>query len=199
MEVGHLDEAIEHLEKANADLDPELLSVSEARARLRVYARAQKLVAFGVAALARKVDDVAEVAQTTGTSVGRARDTVETGKVMGGCGELGVALQCGDVSLQQATEIAKAEESAPGSAEALVAVAKKEAFHVLKEEGPQGQARVRAAPRLGAAPAMRSQRAQLLGSARHDQHPFVPAKCARSRVSVRCHQRPQRTSRGTRF
>ncbi len=35
MESTHVNEAVELLEKANADLEPELLSVPEARERLR--------------------------------------------------------------------------------------------------------------------------------------------------------------------
>jgi hypothetical protein len=48
MEDAPVDEAIELLEKANADLAPEFLSVPEARKRLKAYARAQRLAAFGV-------------------------------------------------------------------------------------------------------------------------------------------------------
>jgi hypothetical protein len=48
--------------------------------------------------------------------------------------ELSGALAHGDISLDQASEIAKAEESCPGTAEELVAVAQEEAFHVLKEK-----------------------------------------------------------------
>jgi hypothetical protein len=57
MEVAVVDEAIELLEKANADLEPELLSADGARVLLRAYTRAERLAAFGVAALARKIDD----------------------------------------------------------------------------------------------------------------------------------------------
>ena len=73
MDVTSVDEAIELLEKANADLEPELLSVPEAKERLKAYVRAQRLAAFGVAALSRKLDDVAELARVTGTSLGRAK------------------------------------------------------------------------------------------------------------------------------
>ena len=134
MEVSHLDEAIELLEKANADLEPELMTVTQAKERLATYARAQRLVAYGVAALARRVDDAGEVARATGTSMGRAKDTVATGKVMSDSGVLGEALKGGEVSLEQATEIARAEASAPGSAEELVSVAKEGSFHVLRDK-----------------------------------------------------------------
>ena len=133
MEVAVVDEAIELLEKANANLEPELLSVSEARKQLKAYARVQRLAAFGVAALARKIDDASELAWVTGTSLGRAKETVTTGKVLGDSHELSDALRHGEISLDQAAEIAKAEESSPGSATELLAVAREESFMVLKE------------------------------------------------------------------
>ena len=52
METAPIDEAITWLEKANADLTPELLSAGEANHLLTAYARAEKLVAFGKTVLA---------------------------------------------------------------------------------------------------------------------------------------------------
>jgi len=85
-----------------------------------------------VTALARKVDDASELSRVTGTSMGRARDTVATGKVLGSAEELSDALQHGDISIDQAAEIAKAEESCPDAAKELLAVAQDEPFHVLR-------------------------------------------------------------------
>jgi hypothetical protein len=79
MAFTQIQEAAKWLEKANADLEPDLLTAETARGLLAEYARAEKLVAFGVAALARRVDDVDVVARATGTSVGRAKKTAETG------------------------------------------------------------------------------------------------------------------------
>jgi hypothetical protein len=73
-------EAVELLEKANRNLQPDLLSVPQARSLLDAYARAQKLAAFGIAALAGRLDDASELARATGSSLGRARDTVATAK-----------------------------------------------------------------------------------------------------------------------
>ena len=98
------------------------------------YARAERLAAFGLAALARRLDDAAEVARTAGTSLGKARAVVTTGKVLSGSGPLTTALKHGDISMDQATEIAQAEAAAPGSAAELVAVAETQPFHVLKEQ-----------------------------------------------------------------
>jgi hypothetical protein len=134
MEVAPVDEAIELLEKANADLEPESLSVPEAQERLKAYVRAQRLAAFGVAALARKLDDVSELARVTGTSLGRAKETVITGRILRNSDDLSDALRHGEISLDQAAEIVKTEESSPGAAPELLAVAQGESFNVLKEK-----------------------------------------------------------------
>jgi len=133
MRNGFVDHAIELLEKANADLQPELLAAEDAQALMAAYARAERLAAFGVAALSRKICDSAKVAKVTGTSIGKAATVVATGKVMGDSPELATALQHGEISLDQAAEIASAEESAPGAARELVAVAQEQPFHVLKD------------------------------------------------------------------
>jgi HNH endonuclease len=132
METGIL-AAIESLEKENAGLQLELMTVGRARELMAAYARAEKLVSFGLAALSRKLAD-SEVARLTGSSMGKAKHVVATGKVMAASAELNGAMQRGDISLDQAVEIAAAEESAPGSARTLVKVAQDEAFHVLREK-----------------------------------------------------------------
>lgn len=133
MQIDLIDRAIELLEKANADLQPELLRAADAHKLLAAYARAEKVAAFGVATVARKVDDASAVAKTTGTSVGKAHAVVTTGKVLDSSPELANAMQTGAISLDQATHIAAAEVSAPGAARKLVQIAQKSSFHVFKE------------------------------------------------------------------
>lgn len=133
IEGMQLEEIAQQLEKANADLEPEMMSHPDARDRLKLYARIRHLADFGVTALAGKLDDAATLAKTTGTSMGKAKEQVATGRVLGESPELNLALQKGSVSLDQATEIARAEASAPGAATELLKVAKKESFQVLKE------------------------------------------------------------------
>ncbi len=134
MEVSFVDEASELLEKANAGLEPELLTADSARQLLAAYARVGKLAAYGVAALSGKVDDASALAQTTGTTLGKAKAMVATGKVMAGSDDLTSAFKHAEISLDQAAEIASAEESAPGSAAELVEVAKSEPFHSLRDK-----------------------------------------------------------------
>jgi hypothetical protein len=106
---------------------------------LASYARARRLVDYGIAALARRCEDTSALAREIGTSVGKAKDAVEAGKVMATSAELSGALQQGDVSLEQAAEIARAEEAAPGTARELVEVAQKESFPVLRERARQAK------------------------------------------------------------
>ena len=133
-ELAVLEDFNDNLEKLNAGLEPELLSSEDTRRMFAEYARAQRLAAFGIAALARRVDNASEVAAVTGTSMGKAKETVATGKVLAGSAELHSAMQQGDVSLDQALEIARAEEASPGSAAALIAVSQDAPFHVLREK-----------------------------------------------------------------
>jgi hypothetical protein len=129
-----LNQAVEMLEKANAGLQPELLTASDARELMGLYSRVEKLGAFGKVALARKVDDAVEIARIAGTSIGKAKETVSTGVILGRAHELNEALKTGEISFDQAAEIAKAEESAPGSSGKLLTTARNEPFHVLKEK-----------------------------------------------------------------
>jgi hypothetical protein len=69
MELDAVRDAVTSLEKANANLEPELLSIDDARTLLATYARAVKLASYGQTALAPKLDDAAEVARTTGVSM----------------------------------------------------------------------------------------------------------------------------------
>ncbi|MGH2778143.1 MAG: HNH endonuclease, partial [Actinomycetota bacterium] len=70
----------------------------------------------------------------TGSSTGKAKETIATGKVLSGSAPLADALKQGDISLDQASEIARAEESSPGAASGLLEVAQAESFHVLRDK-----------------------------------------------------------------
>ncbi|MFN2594413.1 MAG: HNH endonuclease [Actinomycetota bacterium] len=134
MTAKGLGDAIALLEKANADLEPELLTAGSARALLDEYAKVVKLGQFGVAVLSRKVDDISAVARASGTSLGAAKETVSTGRTAAHSADLDQAMRTGAISLDQATEIAKAEEAAPGVAKDLIPIAESAPFHVLKEK-----------------------------------------------------------------
>jgi hypothetical protein len=133
MEFTPIAEAITWLEKANADLEPELLGADAARELLATCARAEKLASFGKAMLAQRLDDATEVARVTGTSVPKATATVDTGKALGDADEVRDAFRGGAISLDQASEIARAEQARPGAATELLAVAAGESLQVLRE------------------------------------------------------------------
>ncbi|MGH3119321.1 MAG: hypothetical protein ACRDQ2_19845 [Gaiellales bacterium] len=130
-----LQETEELLDKAASNLEPELLSSAATRASLKRVARLERKCAYLKTALTPKVHDAAEIAQITGTSFTKAKETVATAAVLKQSDDLSTALQTGRVSFDQVTEIAKAEESVPGiSKKLIIPVAQKETFQVLKDE-----------------------------------------------------------------
>lgn len=131
---SYIDEAIELIEKQNAELEPDLLDPSRSRMVLERYARARRLIDFGLAAVACTVDDPGVVSRATGTPLGQAKATIALGADLKAAPELGAALQTGAVSAEQAIQIASAEASVPGITEDLVEVARSEPFHVFKDK-----------------------------------------------------------------
>lgn len=148
MEISPLEQAAELLEKANADLCPELCSKEQAKHLLLHYSRVEKLAAFGKAVLSARVGEAAEVARLTGTSMGRARLTLEIGGTLERAPQLSEALRHARISLDQAAEIAKTEAVSPGSAEYLLDVASHEAFHVLQHTARELRLEAQAGPGL---------------------------------------------------
>jgi hypothetical protein len=73
MDSTPVQEAVTWLEKANADLEPELLSAEDGRVLLAVYARAVKLASYGQTAIARKLDDARRGSHASGVSMARRR------------------------------------------------------------------------------------------------------------------------------
>src|SRR5919106_1809761 len=111
MATTQIHDVVEGLDKANANLQPELLPAESARVLLDEYARAEKLAAYGRTVLAAHIDDASAVARATGTSMGHAKKTLETGAALKDAPEVGSALATGE----------------------LLKVAKEESFHVLRD------------------------------------------------------------------
>jgi len=126
-------DALALIERANARLRPDELTRPEARSLIDAYGRIVKLGGFGIASLSPSLGDAAAVARVSGTSMGKAREAVATGTTIQASPDLDAAMRRGAVSLDQAAEIARAEEAAPGSARTLVEVAQDHAFHVLRD------------------------------------------------------------------
>jgi len=134
MVFEHVAEARVSLEKANAGLQAELLSVEQATELLAEYARTEKLACYGKTVLARRIDDASQLARASGTSLGKAKSTLETAKALTEAEEVGEAFKKGGISLDQAQEIATAEQARPGSSSELLRVASDESFQVLRDK-----------------------------------------------------------------
>lgn len=126
-------EAIRILRGAVARLQVHDIDRAYAAQLLAEFAECERLSSTGTALVAGKVADVELVARTTGTTVGKARAVVGLSDRMKDTPVLTDAMREGSLSLDQATEIAKAETAAPGSAEGLVEVAAEAPLHVLRE------------------------------------------------------------------
>lgn len=129
-----LEAGIALIEKANANLDPDLVNAADARRAFAAYAHLKNLASYGESAFARRIDDAEELARTSGTSVGKAKRIVETAKALRDCDSVAGALAGGVISLDQASELVKAEKAAPGASKDLLKVAASEPFQVLREK-----------------------------------------------------------------
>ena len=111
MEFTAMAEAIKQIEKSNIDLEPEVLEHPIGAGAPVLYARAKKLVSYGETMLAAKLGDAAVVARTTGVSRGKAKAEVGTGNSLKSADEVRGAFKSGELSLDQAAEIATAENA----------------------------------------------------------------------------------------
>ena len=158
MERHLLGEAVRLLEKANAGLTPRLHSRADAEALLRWYARVERLAASGKAMLSARLGDAEGLARVSGTSVGKARATIETARRVEEAPRLAEAVRSAEVSLDQAGEIARAAEVAPAAVDDLLAVANRETFGALRDRAR----RIRLDAEAGAGLAERQHRARRL-------------------------------------
>ena len=129
-----MDEAIKQIEKSNIELEPEVMDAHSVRELLSRYAKAKKLVSYGETMLAAKLGDAAVVARTTGVSLGKAKAAVDTGNSLKSADEVRDAFRSGELSLDQASEIATAENASPGSSTELLKLAQDESFQTLREK-----------------------------------------------------------------
>ena len=134
MNIEHLQDALTSLQKARASLEPELLSIADARDALATSAMAKNVIASIESELIGRVDDAQTVARITGTSVGKAKIVTETARALKDADVVRDALASGSVSFDQASEIVKAEKAAPGSSDELLKVASEKSFQVLRDE-----------------------------------------------------------------
>lgn len=143
-----IDQAIDCLEKLNAELSPDLYAPWEAQSLHRRYAHVGKLSAFGELSLADRIGDPTELARVSGTSIGTARKALDASRQMAKTPPLAEALRRAELSFDQAYEIAKTESIAPGSTGILLDIARNGAFHVLKDEARRIRLEAKAGPGL---------------------------------------------------
>ncbi|MDQ3661074.1 MAG: 13E12 repeat family protein, partial [Actinomycetota bacterium] len=120
--------------KANLDLQPELLSADQVKEAFEQYAQLEKMATYGKTALASRINEAAEVARAGGTSIGKAKATLDTARDLADADQVREAFKTGDISFDQASEIATAERARPGSSSELLQVASDESFQVLKDK-----------------------------------------------------------------
>jgi 5-methylcytosine-specific restriction endonuclease McrA len=131
MGLDHIESAVEVLEAVVQELDADRMDPGLTHRLLGLFTRGERACAGAAAVLARRIGDPRVVARQQGTSMGRARAIVDLSERIADTPALEAAVRGGEVSLDQATEIAKAETAAPGCADALVEVAQREPFHEL--------------------------------------------------------------------
>lgn len=127
------------------DFDPNLLSGADAAtlvdelallekacasAKARAAARAAECGAHREAGFA---DPAGWLARQSGSSTGAAKAALDTNAALGACPATARALAAGELSLEQAQEIAKAEAVRPGSEAELLEVARNQGLATLRE------------------------------------------------------------------
>ena len=110
-----------------------LAELEKAAVGLRVRAAA-RVAAVGSRRIHSEGDAAEWLARATGTSTGAAKSAIETAGALEKCPRTAKAVSKGKLSLEQAREITKCEEAAPGSEEELVRFAREHSLRGLKEE-----------------------------------------------------------------
>src|SRR5438105_8746462 len=134
------------VDEALATFDPELLSGDDCARAAAALARIEKACAAArVRAAARAAacgvhrrrgfgDPEEWLARLSGSSTTEARRAWDTVATLESCPRTADAVALGDLSLDQAREIVKAEAARPGSEGALLATARREGLHALRDE-----------------------------------------------------------------
>ena len=117
-------------------------------------------MSYGETMLAAKLGDAAVVARTTGVSLGKAKAEVGTGNSLKSANEVRGAFKSGELSLDQAAEIATAE-NAPQAIDRALEAGPGGVLPDAQREVEKARPRGRAAPGPGRAPAPGSYRDEL--------------------------------------
>jgi hypothetical protein len=144
MQLASLRRTADDLRRALDGLDPARLTGGDALALLEAFTTIEKLAAGGRLLVAPRVEATnvwrrdghrsaaAHLAETSGTPLGSAIDTLEAGRRLGSMPATDAAVREGRLSEAQVKEIAGADAARPGAEAELVDVAEHQALSVLK-------------------------------------------------------------------
>ncbi len=130
---------------AARELEPGLLALGEAQRMLGDVTAAKNALATIEVLLAKRIADTGEwrragdrsaeehLAKTTGVSVGRAREALDTAQRLGGLGATDAAARSGTLSLEQAAAVADAATADPSAEETLLRTASRGSMQALRE------------------------------------------------------------------
>jgi len=128
-----LTEAVRVVRRVTAGLAADRCSRAEWERRLTVFVELEKLAGFGKASAAARVADADGLAALCGSSVGRAREVLAAGRALTASPVLAEAMADGQVSVDQASEIARTMTVAPGAVDELVEVARTGSLQTLRD------------------------------------------------------------------
>lgn len=141
--IDRLGSAVDEIASIVAELDPTRCTADATLRLLHLFSRAGRLVGAGEALVARRADECSAhestghrstahlVADLGGTTVGHARDAIETAKRLTDCTATDEALRAGDVSVAQAAAVTSAAAVAPDAETDLLARAATESLTAL--------------------------------------------------------------------
>jgi len=128
-----LTEAVRVVRRVTAGLAADRCSRAEWERRLTVFVELEKLAGFGKASAAARVADADGLAALCGSSVGRAREVLAAGRALTASPVLAEAMADGQVSVDQASEIARTMTVAPRAVDELVEVARTGSLQTLRD------------------------------------------------------------------
>ncbi|MEX2323262.1 MAG: HNH endonuclease signature motif containing protein [Acidimicrobiia bacterium] len=137
MELARIREAVGVLKAELNSLVPSMVDPGMAQRLIEALSEGSRACSSATALLASRVGDPDRLARDLGTSIGRARAVSDLSNQLKRTPALDRAMRDGALSVDQATEISKAEAVVPGSADHLVEVARSEPFHELKRQARQ--------------------------------------------------------------
>jgi hypothetical protein len=143
---GNLKKALDLLEQAVQELDPDVLDPDFAVVLVQQFSRVEKLAAAGKSLVSRRVAATGTwraggdrsaahfIARKTGDSVGESVTVIETANRMRDLSSTEEAFRSGRLTQAQAAEIASTAAVAPKAEQSLIELAETEGIEKLKQE-----------------------------------------------------------------